>query len=931
MDAASLVVKGGSYNNYTGITNLGTVAGVEEGSINIGSNGMLTANGGSVTVGAAGTPGTVNTEGTVTIGSKGALLLGGGDYAQEGGTSTVSGILNTGSLFIEEGTYTNSSTGITRIGTVTGTPVAGSINVGSNGELTDPAAIIKIGTVTGTSAEGSITIGSNGTLTDNGIVYVGETAPKDMPGAVNTEGTVTIGSGGTMTLFVNGSYTQTGGTTTVNGTLNAGSLDIGGGTFTNGTGITNVGTVSGTPVAGSLNIYSDGTLTGSGSIKVGAANTPGTVNNAGAVTIGSAGSLSVSGNGYYTQTSGTTLVEGKLSATSLGVEGGTYTNSTGTTTIGSGKGGSAAGSISIGSNGTLNDNAAIISGVPESKGSVSTAGKVTIGIAGTLTVLGFGGYKETGGTTTDNGAIIASSFSLSGVGTLNGTGAVEANVSNNAGIVQAGSSGSGTLTVGGTYKQGPGGSLLEDINGAGSYSVLDINGSAKLGGHLDIMLNGGVLPTNGETFTILDAKGGLSGKFSSIIGGTFTGGSWDVLYGADTVELEAVVGAATTRTFSNVSAKHFILATVQGSGSIVPSGTLSVSTGANQAFTITPTAGHSLTSVLVDGEPVSGLSGGKSLTSASLIPSAETYTFASVTADHSISAVFSVIPPPVADAGPDQIVGTGSVVTLDGSNSTDPVVGIASYKWIQISGPRVALSNPSSPTSTFAAPNVASGELLVFELVVTNNGGVKNSNSCFVNVSASDEAPLANAGPGQTVSPYTIVNLNGSGSSDPDGKITSYKWVQTEGPKVEILNADSAIASFVAPYPGPLGASLVFQLRVANHFGLTTRDQCTINVINADPPPVADAGPNLTAAEASSVTLDGSGSQDSGGSALTYRWKQIRGIPVTLSEPMAATPVFTAPSIADGQNADLLFMLTVTDVDSRLSTTAECAVAVASQ
>jgi hypothetical protein len=102
-------------------------------------------------------------------------------------------------------------------------------------------------------------------------------------------------------------------------------------------------------------------------------------------------------------------------------------------------------------------------------------------------------------------------------------------------------------------------------------------------------------------------------------------------------------------------------------------------------------------------------------------------------------------------------------------------------------------------------------------------------------------------------------------------------------------------------------------------------------IISTDPPPVADAGPNLTAAEASSVTLDGSVSQDPGESAVTYRWKQIRGIPVTLSDPTAATPVFTTPSIAEGQNADLLFMLTVTDTDSRLSTSAECAVAVAYQ
>ena len=91
-------------------------------------------------------------------------------------------------------------------------------------------------------------------------------------------------------------------------------------------------------------------------------------------------------------------------------------------------------------------------------------------------------------------------------------------------------------------------------------------------------------------------------------------------------------------------------------------------------------------------------------------------------------------------------------------------------------------------------------------------------------------------------------------------------------------------------------------------------------------PPVADAGPSQTVAEASAVALDGSASQDPQGSAVTYRWKQIRGIPVTLSDPAAAAPVFTAPSDTGADSTDLLFMLTVTDAADWLSSTAECTV-----
>ena len=55
--------------------------------------------------------------------------------------------------------------------------------------------------------------------------------------------------------------------------------------------------------------------------------------------------------------------------------------------------------------------------------------------------------------------------------------------------------------------------------------------------------------------------------------------------------------------------------------------------------------------------------------------------------------------PPIADAGPDQTVDEGHLVNLNGSNSTDPDDGIASYHWTQVGEPSVVLSDPmdSSP------------------------------------------------------------------------------------------------------------------------------------------------------------------------------------------------------------------------------------------
>ncbi len=400
------------------------------------------------------------------------------------------------------------------------------------------------------------------------------------------------------------------------------------------------------------------------------------------------------------------------------------------------------------------------------------------------------------------------------------------------------------------------------------------------------------------------------------------------------------VGAVSSYTFKDVTADHTIVAAftrnsyhlttnIKGAGSVSPKGTVSVPPGMDKTYTITPAAHWQISAVKVDGSPIGEAPGATGLNYTSTGKSS-IFTLPNVDNDHTIEVAFSEIPPPVADAGPDQVVTTSSTVTLDGSNSTDTADGIASYKWAQISGHPVKLSTPHEPVCTFTPPNLANAMMLAFKLTVTNKGGVSKSDYCFVNVSASDQAPLANAGPGQIVQAASIVDLDGSVSSESDGTSATYKWIQTEGPRVEIANANSRQASFAAPDPGPLGASLIFQLQVTDPFGLTTRDQCTVNVINMDQPPVANAGNNQTAVEASAVTLDGTGSQAAGTSAITYRWKQIRGLPVTLSDPSAATPVFTAPSDASGQDADLLFMLTVTDADSLLSTTAECTVTIAS-
>jgi hypothetical protein len=75
-------------------------------------------------------------------------------------------------------------------------------------------------------------------------------------------------------------------------------------------------------------------------------------------------------------------------------------------------------------------------------------------------------------------------------------------------------------------------------------------------------------------------------------------------------------------------------------------------------------------------------------------------------------------------------------------------------------------------------------------------------------------------------------------------------------------------------------------------------------------PPVADAGPNQLNATAGQITLDGSGSYDPLGLALTYQWTQTTGQPVTLSGANSARATFTA---AAGQTYSFRLVVKNTD------------------
>jgi len=131
--------------------------------------------------------------------------------------------------------------------------------------------------------------------------------------------------------------------------------------------------------------------------------------------------------------------------------------------------------------------------------------------------------------------------------------------------------------------------------------------------------------------------------------------------------------------------------------------------------------------------------------------------------------------------------------------------------------------------------------------------------------------PVAEAGAPQTVRASDAVQLDGSGSSDPDGHSPSYRWQQTDGTAVTLNDASAISPTFTAPTtPG----MLTFTLTVTDTFGLADSDATTVTVEMACPKPltgVTIGGP--TSGEPNTVyTFTATVTPSGGTEPITHTW-----------------------------------------------------------
>ena len=292
---------------------------------------------------------------------------------------------------------------------------------------------------------------------------------------------------------------------------------------------------------------------------------------------------------------------------------------------------------------------------------------------------------------------------------------------------------------------------------------------------------------------------------------------------------------------------------------------------------------------------------------------------------------------PMADAGDDQTVDSGAMVTLDGSGSMDSDGTIASHAWERVRGTSresVTLNGATTASPTFTADYVAAGTAdvtHVFELVVTDDDGAESvADTVMITIVAPFGLTVAEAGSDQDMVPSGMrVFLDGRGSvTDRRRTIVSYVWERTggTGELIPLGNTKAEQLIFFAETlaPGASDVTYVLDLTVTDSAGYTDTDTVVITVISGFADPVADAGPDVEAGSGTMVTLDGGGSTvDRRRTIASYAWHRTGGTgsAVTWSDASAERPTFTAQSLTTGA-ADVTheFTLTITDSEGDTDT-----------
>jgi PKD repeat protein len=205
--------------------------------------------------------------------------------------------------------------------------------------------------------------------------------------------------------------------------------------------------------------------------------------------------------------------------------------------------------------------------------------------------------------------------------------------------------------------------------------------------------------------------------------------------------------------------------------------------------------------------------------------------------------------PPTCDAGGPYSGTIGQPVQFDGTGSTDPDGTIASYAWSFGDG---STGTGATPTHTYAT-----GGVFAVTLTVTDNDGASSTCETTADINT---PPVCDANGPYSGTAGQSITFDGTGSSDPDGTITSYAWNFGDGGTGSGPNPTHTYAT---------GGTFAVTLAVTDDDSASSTCETTADI---NSPPVCDADGPYNGTVNVAVQFDGTGSSDPDGTIASYAW-----------------------------------------------------------
>ncbi|HEX7152041.1 MAG TPA: PKD domain-containing protein [Thermoanaerobaculia bacterium] len=262
------------------------------------------------------------------------------------------------------------------------------------------------------------------------------------------------------------------------------------------------------------------------------------------------------------------------------------------------------------------------------------------------------------------------------------------------------------------------------------------------------------------------------------------------------------------------------------------------------------------------------------------------------------------VPPPPINRPPSVVAGANQTTTLpsdtiqlEGTVSDDglPTGTTLSVQWTKVSGPGTVTFSSATSAATSATFGAAGTYVL---RLAASDSLLSTSDTLTVTVIPKNQAPVADAGPDQTIELPAQAILQGSWTDDglPSTQTVGSLWTRLSGPG-QVMFDDVSSPTTTATF----SAAGTYTLQLAVNDGeLTARDTVVITVIAQNQKPVVDAGPDQTIVLPNVATLAGTATDDGlpAGSTLTQAWTQVSGPGVatfaSVTTP-ATTVSFTLP------------------------------------